>query len=101
MIKMCLRDALHSTQTIEERNLEAYDRERAIEETIASADEARSLLHEIEDVVGHAVDVINNAEGVEGDEVFSSILDHLHASVNSIDTLDGRLNKVLDEVESA
>lgn len=81
--------------------MEAYDRDRAIEETIASADEARSLLHEVEDVVGHAVDVINNAEGVEDDEVFSSILDNLYASTSSIDALDGRLRKVLDEAEMA
>lgn len=75
---------------------EAYDRERALEEVIVAASDSMSLLKTVSDNLEHAVDVFMNSDGLDNDPDADNALGHLYATVDPLDVLLSRVDKVID-----
>lgn len=73
-----------------------YDRERALEEVIVAASDAKSLLATVNDDLEHAVNVFMDSDGLDNDPDADNALGHLYASAMPLDTLLSNLDKVID-----
>lgn len=75
---------------------EAYDRERALEEVIVAASDSMSLLETVRDNLEHAADVFMNSDGLDNDPDADNALGHLYTTVDPLDVLLSRVDKVID-----
>ena len=74
----------------------AYDRERALEEVIVAASDAKSLLSSANDDLEHAVNAFMDSDGLENDPDADQALKYLYASADPLDTLLANVDKVID-----
>lgn len=74
----------------------ACDRERALEEVIVAASDSKSLLETVSDNLEHAVNVFMDSDGLDNDPDADNALGHLYATVDPLDVLLSRVDKVID-----